>query len=68
MSSLSSKILCCLQFKGEIVYLYRIHGAWMSHFSGDVGGELQTGLLDNESFAVHLLTYAAMNEKPMGIM
>lgn len=38
----------------------------MSHFSGDVG--VQTGLLGNARFAAYLLIYAAMTEKPIGIM
>lgn len=57
MSSLFSKMLCCLQFGLVLDFhrrdslWYRIHGAWMSHFSGYVGGEVQTALLDNKSFA-----------------
>lgn len=41
----------------------------MSHFSGDVGGEVQIGLLGNEWTLLHvMITSVAMDKKPIQIM
>lgn len=41
----------------------------MSHFSGDVGGEVQIGLLGNEWTLLHvIITSVAMDKKPIQIM
>lgn len=47
----------CLQFN-VVLELHRrdsdrIYGAWMSHISGDVRGEVQIGLRGIESFPAH---------------